>query len=74
MVEQLVNNKLSRMQKQPRPNLRFSAIAGLREMSTYIQTKNLYSTQKDHWYKTYTRFRDADNETVASTCVCLGKT
>ena len=46
MAAQLVNNELSRMQKQPRPNLRFYAVAGLREMSTYIKTKNLYSTQK----------------------------
>jgi hypothetical protein len=35
MVAQLVNNELSTMQKQPRPNLRFSAVAGLTEMSTY---------------------------------------
>jgi hypothetical protein len=35
MVAQLVNNELSRMQKQPRPNLRFSAVACLREMSIY---------------------------------------
>lgn len=34
------------MQKQPRPNLRFSAVAGLREMSKYIKSKNLYNTQK----------------------------
>jgi len=45
-VTQLVNNELSRMQKQPRPNLRFSAVAGLREMSTYIKSKNPYNTQK----------------------------
>lgn len=46
MVAQLVNNELSRMQKQPRPNMRFSAVAGLREISTYIKSKNLYNTQK----------------------------
>jgi hypothetical protein len=46
MVAQLVNNELSRMQKQPRPNLRFSAVADLREMITYIKSKNLYNTQE----------------------------
>jgi hypothetical protein len=46
MVAQLVNNELSRMQKQPRPNLRFPSVAGLREMGTHTKTKNLYSTQK----------------------------
>lgn len=46
MVTQLVNNKLSRMQKQPRPTLRFPADAGLREMSTYIKSKNFTITEK----------------------------
>lgn len=41
VIAQLVNNELSRMQKQPRPNLRFYADAGLREMSIHIKTKNL---------------------------------